>query len=289
MVDKQVWVDSGSLIETLEDEESVDEVEVLESPTDNHSTKKKRPLAVRVLRGAGEILFYFLIAIIVVGLVRIFLLQNFIVPSGSMEETLQIDDMILAWKPGQPHRGDIVVFRDDLQWLAPKFRGDPPADPLETLNTWEKFLTKVKLRPPPNEQYLVKRVIGLEGDTVECCDPQGRIMVNEYPLDESYILYDNAQVALRPFSVVVPEGRMFVLGDHRDNSKDSRAVLCSTNLDDPLPYATPEVDSIQGRVFLILRPLAHFRAFSAQEAFGEVPEPTSDPPTLTTAPWECPE
>ncbi|MCL1906415.1 MAG: signal peptidase I [Propionibacteriaceae bacterium] len=259
---------------TEEDEPTVAQDDTVEEQST--PPKRTRPWWLRTLQWVGELLIYLVIALIVVSLIRVFLLQNYVVPSGSMENTLQVDDMILAWKPVQPHRGDIVVFRDDMDWLPPM--GTTDASPLKRLLAWGRLL------PPLDEQYLVKRVIGLEGDMVECCDPQGRIMVNGYAVDEPYLLYNRADVALKPFHAVVPEGRMFVMGDHRDGSKDSRFILCA----EEQSRAMPKVASVQGRVFSILRPIAHFRTFSSSEAYAGVPPPSGSPPSLASAPWECP-
>ena len=242
----------------------------------DEETKPRRPWWRTALRWTGELLLYFVIAVVVVSLIRAFLIQNYIVPSGSMENTLQIDDMILAWKPGGPERGDIVVFRDDLDWLAPVNEETP---------AWKEFLAWIRLIPPTDEQYLVKRVIGLEGDHITCCDASGRITVNGVALDEPYLIYYNAEAAQRPFDVVVPKGRMFMMGDHRDGSKDSRAMLCSTG---SLSIAAPSIDSVQGSVFAIVRPLSRFQTVSTSQAFSDVPDPTGSPPTVEAAQWSCP-
>jgi signal peptidase I len=217
---------------------------------------------------------YLIIACVVVALMRIFLLQNYVVPSGSMENTLQVSDMILAWKPGQPERGDIVVFRDDLGWLPQNYDEAPQ---------WKKVMAFLKFVPPLDEQYLVKRLIGLEGDHVVCCDVDGNITVNGEPLDEPYLVYAMNSVALRPFEIHVPQGHMFVLGDHRDSSKDSRAMLCSTSSVD---IATPKLDSVQGSVFAILRPFSRAQWFSVPETFDDVPDP-GPPPAVDEAEWSC--
>jgi len=225
------------------------------------------------LRWLGEFALYVVIAIVVVSLVRVFLVQPFLVPSGSMEQTLQVGDTIVAWKPGAPERGQIVVFRDDQGWLPPG-----PEVP-----GWKKVLAFVKVLPPQDEQYLVKRLIGLPGDHVTCCDAKGRITVNGQPLDESgYLNYNNKSVALRGFDLVVPEGHIFVLGDHRDSSQDSRHWMCNGP-----NYPFPTVESIQGRVFAIMRPFSRAQTFDIPDTFASVPEPTGSPPSTEQATWTC--
>jgi len=219
-----------------------------------------------VLRRVVELVVYLVVVVLVVSLVRIFLVQVFRVPTGSMEETLQGGDTILAWKPGEPERGEIVVFRDDLGWLDP-LEVPPPQ--------WKKVLSWVKLVPDPEEQYLVKRLIGLPRDHVSCCDTSGRMTVNGQPLDESdYLYYSNKASALREFDVVVPEGHIFVLGDHRDNSADSRYHLCRGD-----EYPFPSMDAIQGKTVAIMRPFSRAQWFSIPDTFADVPDPSGSPPT----------
>jgi len=227
----------------------------------------------RLARWLIECAVYVVAVVLVFSLVRIFVVQPFRVPSGSMEQTLQGGDTIVAWKPGKPERGMIVVFRDDLGWLGP----------IAPAPLWKKALSWVKVYPDPDEQYLVKRLIGLEGDHVSCCDAQGRISVNGQPLNESeYVYYANSDSALRPFDVVVPPGHIFVLGDHRDSSADSRYHLCAG---DANPF--PSVDTIQGKAVAIMRPFSRAQWFSIPDTFADVPDPTGSPRSPDQGPGTC--
>ncbi len=233
------------------------------------------------LRWLAEFAVYVLIAVLIVTLVRIFLLQAYLVPSGSMEQTLRNEDRIMTWKPGEPQRGDMVVFRDDASWLDSSVEEAP---------AWKQFLAWIKVLPPTDEKYLVKRLIGLPGDHVTCCDSAGRITVNGQALDESaYLYYTSPALAQVPFDVVVPEGRVFVLGDHRDGSADSRAHMCQLNTSVATPEAAfPTLESIQGKVFAITWPIDRWQTFSRPAVFDQIPAATESPPSPTEAQWTCP-
>jgi signal peptidase I len=236
-----------------------------------------------LLRWIGELLLYILIALLVVTLLRIFLVQSYKVPSESMEQTLLKGDTIMVWKPGAPQRGEIVVFRDDLGWLGPMTEQPP---------WWKWALGQIKVLPPQDEQYLVKRLIGLPGDHVTCCDTQGRISVNGQTLDESaYTVFVNEASAQISFDIHVPEGRIFVMGDHRDNSRDSRYWMCDGQY--PGVRATPDlafpsIDSIQGKVFSIFWPLNRIQTLGVSEALAQAPAASGQAPALSSQSWTCP-
>lgn len=170
------------------------------------------------LRSVLEFVGLLAIALIVSVVIKTFFIQAFVVPSGSMETTLKPNDRIfvnrLADSPKDIERGDIVVFSDPNNWLT------PPASAGER-SFISRVMETIGLLPADSGQHLVKRVIGVGGDTVECCDAQGRLSVNGVALDETYL---NPGVAPSDFdfSVTVPNGQLWVMGDNRSNSNDSR-------------------------------------------------------------------
>jgi signal peptidase I len=210
-------------------------------------------------------------------LIRTFLFQAFFIPSGSMENTLMIGDRVLVNKvvydTRQPARGDIVVFRGTDNW-APEV----PTEQQGSGNFFAKLgrtLGDLVGISQPGEKDFIKRVIGLPGDVVQCCDPKGRVIVNGKPLDEPYISENSPQdgkagpghCGPRAFDPVhVAPGNMWVMGDHRLVSQDSR---CSGQV----PIA-----NVIGKAFVIVWPNAHWNTLGTPSTFGSVPKPTSAAP-----------
>jgi signal peptidase I len=162
-------------------------------------------------------------ALVLSVLVRTFLVQAFYVPSGSMENTLMTNDRIVVSKISTRFTGvnrqNVVVFHDPNTWL-----GDiPQPNPYNTVIG--RVLQAVGIVPANSGNDLVKRVIGVGGDTVECCDAAGHIIVNGKPLlNETYVKPGSRTDQVK-FKVLVPEGSVFVMGDNRGNSQDSRFHL----------------------------------------------------------------
>lgn len=154
--------------------------------------------------------------------VRVFLFQAFFVPSESMENTLLVNDRILTSKitakVGGVSRGEVIVFSDPGGWLPPGLDSGGPTGWLKNV------LTFVGLLPSDSGQDLVKRVIGVAGDHVLCCDDRGRIVLNSVSLDEPYIKLGGGTAQQR-FDVIVPPDSVFVMGDNRGDSSDSRFHL----------------------------------------------------------------
>ena len=221
-----------------------------------------------------DVVVIILIAVLVSFLVKTFLVRSFYIPSGSMKETLHIDDRILVDEItprfGDYARGDIVVFQDPGGWLPPST--EPARPPVVEAIDW--VLALVGLSAPDSDDHLVKRIIGLPGDHVVCCNALGQITVNGVPIDETdYIVVPTGESAASsdPFDVVVPEGSLWVLGDNRYQSKDSRY-----NQDQPGDGFVP-IDNVVGRAFLVTWPLDRFGTLDFHhDDFAGVPEPAGE-------------
>ncbi|MFD5433354.1 signal peptidase I [Kitasatospora sp. NPDC127067] len=205
-----------------------------------------------------EVPLIVLVALLVALVMKTFLIQVFVIPSGSMEQTIQIGDRVLVdkltpWFGSEPQRGDIVVFKDPGGWLE---RDRKPSGDGPVLGGAKQVLTFVGLLPSDNEQDLIKRVIGVGGDTVECCDAQGRLSVNGRPVEESYLAPGNPP-SRQTFKVQVPQGRLWVMGDHRDVSADSRFHMGNPG------QGTVPLSDVVGRAFVIAWPLDRFHQLDA--------------------------
>lgn len=236
------------------------------APLERRRSRSRRRGALALLR---DIVVIVLVAVLVSFLVKTFLVRSFYIPSGSMENTLVIDDRILVDEItprfGGYARGDVVVFRDPGGWLPPSTQPDRPP----VVEAWEWVLSLVGLAAPDSEDHLIKRVIGLPGDHVECCNALGQITVNGVPIDESaYLLLPPGETAASAdaFDVVVPENSLWVLGDNRYRSKDSRY-----NQEQPGRGFVP-LDNVVGRAFLVTFPFSRFGPIDFHhEVFAGVP------------------
>lgn len=201
--------------------------------------------------------------------IKTFLVQAFFIPSGSMEQTLLVGDRVLVTKlapgPLDVHRGDVVVFKDPGGWLPAQEPG-----PSGWRATVTSVLTYVGLLPQDSGEHLIKRVIGLPGDTVECCDEEGRVLVNGVPVDEPY-LAAGASPSEIEFSVVVPDDRLWVMGDNRQNSQDSRY-----NQGSPGGGSIP-TENVVGVAFVTVWPVDRWGALRNPGAtFADVPAATAE-------------
>jgi signal peptidase I len=217
-------------------------------------------------------------AVIVASLLRGFVGQMFIIPSESMQNTLQVNDRVLVEKLSSIKRGQIVVFKDPGRWLT-----GPPAKERGPIGKAFQF---IGVLPDTSTEHLIKRVVGLPGDQVACCDASGRVSVNDQPLDESSYLYVGPDgVEVKPsqirFEVVVPAGRIFVLGDNRTHSRDSRCHLNDFQAGEIKGAgAFVPTDLVVGRAIAVVWPLENARRLHTPATFealpaGKVPAPTS--------------
>jgi signal peptidase I len=227
-------------------------------PRDDDTAKPRRGGFTAVLRETAIVVA---LSLVIATLVRIFLVQAFLIPSQSMEDTLLVGDRVLVSKLttrfGEIHRGDVIVFADPDGWLSPSVDdgstslGDRLSDALQF----------VGVLPEDSEGHLIKRVIGLGGDTVVCCDDDGRITVNGVAVDESSYLRPGDEPSATEFEVEVPEDELFVMGDHRSNSGDSRV------------NGTVPEDRVTGRAFAVVWPVSRWESLSRPETFEAVPDP----------------
>ncbi|MFE5793767.1 signal peptidase I [Streptomyces sp. NPDC056503] len=206
---------------------------------------------------------YPLLAVVALGLaflIKTFLVQAFLIPSGSMQNTLQEDDRVLVdkltpWFGSEPDRGEVVVFRDPADWLA--------GHELKPPGTVQKALGFVGLMPAAGEQHLIKRVIGVAGDTVECAGT-GPLKLNGTPLAEPYVYEGNTPCSDDEggrFKVTVPAGRLWVMGDHRQASQDSRY-----HQNDGHGGMVPLTDVV-GRAVVVAWPVPHWSPLPVPDTF----------------------
>ncbi|MFI5060672.1 MAG: signal peptidase I [Actinomycetales bacterium] len=201
-----------------------------------------------------DILVIFAVAVLVSFLIKTFVVRSFYIPSASMENTLQINDRIIVneLEPGLVpiSHGDVVVFRDPGGWLPPQ----PPSNENPFAAAIDSALTFIGLSAADSNDHLIKRVIGLPGDHVTCCNALGQISVNGVPLKEPYILIPPGQskAATLAFDVTVPQGELWVMGDNRYNSQDS-----SRNQGLPGKGFVP-IDHVVGRAFVISWPVGRW-------------------------------
>lgn len=206
-------------------------------------------------------------ALVLSWLIKTFLVQAFYIPSGSMEDTLKESDRILVSKMVPDvfdiHRGDIVVFKDPGGWLSAM-----PVEDTKGQAFVRDVLTFIGVLPQDAGSHLVKRVIGLPGDTVACCTTDGKVTVNGETIDETLYLKPGVEPSVVEFEQVVPEGSLWVMGDNRIDSGDSRY-----NMGGPGGGFVP-IDNVVGTAFVKMWPLDRAEWLkNPSEVFRKVPEP----------------
>jgi signal peptidase I len=229
--------------------------------------RKRRPMPLW-----QEMPLLLIVAFCLAVLIRTFLVQAFFIPSGSMTDTLLIGDRVLVNKvvydTREPRRGEIVVFSGTDSWV-PEVPPEPNLGVMAKLGRTVGDLVGVSR---PGDKDFIKRVIGLPGDKVSCCDPQGRVLVNGRPLDEPYVI-ENSPLDTPPNArecrsrrfeeVTVEPGQMFVMGDHRLVSQDARCQ-------GPVP-----IDNVIGKAFVIVWPNEHWARLPTPSTFDDVPDPVA--------------
>ncbi len=210
-----------------------------------------------------ELLIVVGIALILSSIVRAFVFQAFYVPSASMEDTLLLEDRIIATKITKPftdiQRGQIVVFKDTGDWL-PVFDTNK--------NTFLHLLSVVGLLPSDAGDDLVKRVIGIAGDNVKCCSPGGKILINGTELFDDDFIKPGVETNQVEFEITVPKNRIFVMGDNRPDSRDSRFHLETA-------YGTVPVKNVVGPVQIRIWPFNRFATLGIPDAFKIIPDAQS--------------
>jgi signal peptidase I len=209
-----------------------------------------------------ELPFLVIFALFLAFLIKTFLVQAFFIPSGSMQNTLQIGDRVLVnraavWLGSNPQRGEVVVFQDPGGWLG-------SSETAPSSNWLTSALSFIGVLPQDNGD-LIKRVIGVGGDHVVCCNAQGQLTVNGVALNEPY-LYPGDSAGSGPngtFDITVPQGRLWVMGDHRGVSLDSRSHQ-------ELNGGTIPVSSVVGRADLIIWPPSHWGTLPVPNTFKQI-------------------
>jgi signal peptidase I len=200
-------------------------------------------------------------------IVKTFFIQFFYIPSGSMENTLQVNDRVGVNKFGalfsDIKRGEVVVFRDPANWLSPNYD-----DSSGIRKVMKDSLVFVGVLPDPSKQYLIKRVIGVGGDKVRCCGKDGKIEVNGVSINEPYI-YEGDKPSDSEFEVEVPQGFIWVMGDHRGASADSRF-----HTDDP-NNGMVALDKVTGRATFIIWPFSNLAILEKGEDLSKIPVKSS--------------
>ncbi len=221
-----------------------------QEPPPEPTPVKGRRRRIKPIKLWREVPLLLAIALVLALGIKTFVVQAFYIPSPSMENTIMVGDRVLVnkfspWFGAQPQRGQIVVFNDPGGWL-------PDTVTPDTSNVAVRYIkdvfTFVGLLPSDDQHDLIKRVIGIPGDEVKCCDKQGRVTVNGVPLNETSYIFPGAAPSTIPFDVHVKAGFIWVLGDNRADSADSRF-----HMTDKFGGMVPITDVV-GHAFVLIWP-----------------------------------
>jgi signal peptidase I len=213
-----------------------------------------------------ELPILIVVALVLALLIKTFLVQAFSIPSGSMENTLRINDRVLVDKltphfGSKPSRGEVVVFHDPGNWLSDEPTQQQSSNSL--IRGVQDVFSWIGLMPSANEKDLIKRVIAVGGDTVSC-KGTGPVYVNGKPLDEPYIYPGATACGDKNFGPLkVPANSIWVMGDHRNDSLDSRY-----HMDEPGGGSVPDSDVV-GRAFTIAWPISHWATLPIPSTFTQ--------------------
>jgi len=265
---------------------TADDTDDIDDDLDDYDDEEPRSFGGTILAGIKELVIVVVLAMALSFVVKTWLFQAFYIPSGSMENTLVRDDRVIVSKltpgPFDLRRGDVVVFEDPgtpTPWLMGVDSGSSTVG-----GPFHEALVFVGLLPEDSENHLIKRVIGLPGDRVQSDGGTGPILINGVPITEPYIKPGDAPSEGKKFDITVPAGHVWVMGDHRSDSSDSRFHDDGTGATGSVP-----LDKIVGRALFIVWPIDHVTWLGVPErTFAQVPAPASTPAVkpsgATTAP-----
>lgn len=248
---------------------------------DDYEDDPPRGFGATLLAGLKEIVIVIVLAMALSFVVKTWLFQAFYIPSGSMENTLVKDDRVIVSKltpgPFDLKRGDVIVFEDPgtpSPWLSGVENAHSNVG-----GPFHDALVFVGLLPEDAENHLIKRVIGLPGDHVQADGSTGKIKVNGVEITEPYVKPGDYPSEGKPFDIVVPAGKVWVMGDHRSDSSDSRWHDDGTGATGSVP-----MDKIVGRALFVVWPIDHVTWLGVPErTFGSVPAPSGAPTPKSTS------
>lgn len=248
---------------------SMGEVNDPRATSGRDNTPRGRRAGRRALAGLREMVIVLVLALVFSFVVKSWFVQAFYIPSGSMENTLLVGDRVIVNKLSPRFtpltRGDVIVFEDPGGWLPPQ----PPTDQGPVLDLLHRALVSIGLAPT-SEDHLIKRLIGLPGDHVVCCSADQKLLVNGVEIEESGYLKPGDVPSSVPFDIVVPPGKVWVMGDHRSDSEDSR--FHDPNGDGK--GGSVALELVTGRAMVRVWPVARIGGLAAgAAAFQSVPQP----------------